>query len=210
MSAARAFAALGALAGLIGLGLQYWIMLGGMEPALATWRFFAYFTILTNTFVTLVLTRAALKPGADDGLNAPHVELMAVTSIVFVCVVYNLLLRARWDPQGWQLVADILVHQVVPIVCALYWLARPHGRLAWRDAGFAALWPLGYAIYGLTRGAFDGFYPYFFMDPTSASYAQIALNLVGLVVAFLIGASIIIAIDRTLARRALSSSAGGA
>jgi hypothetical protein len=210
VSAARALAALGALAGLVGLGLQFWIMLGTMDPALATWRFFAYFTILTNTFVTLVLARAALKPGADGGLNAPHVELMAVTSILFVCIVYNLLLRARWDPQGWQLVADVLVHQIVPILCSLYWLARPHGRLVWRDAGFAALWPLGYAIYGLTRGAFDGFYPYFFMDPTSASYAQIALNLVGLVVAFLIGASIIIAIDHTLARRALSSSAGGA
>lgn len=205
MNAARAIAALGALIGAGGLVLQYVLlyadMVGeGASPLEATWRYFVYFTILTNTFVTLVMARFALAP-SDRGLNGPRVELMAVTSILFVCVVYNLLLASRWDPQGWQKLADVTVHQIVPGVFALYWLARPHGRLVWKNAAFAALWPLAYAVYGLTRGAFDGFYPYFFMDPTSASYGAIALNLLGLVAAFLIGAALLIALDRVLARR---------
>lgn len=206
MSRARVVAIIGALTGAFGLGLQFWLLYAdmtanGSSPLEATWRYFAYFTILTNTFVTLVMARAALATESYTGLNAPRVELMAVTSILFVCIVYNLLLAARWDPQGWQKVADVVVHNVVPIIFAVFWLLRPHGSLTWRDATFAALWPLGYAIYGLSRGALDNFYPYFFMDPTALSYPQIALNLVGLVVAFLLGASVLLLISRALGRR---------
>jgi hypothetical protein len=206
VSAARVVATLGALIGFVGLGLQYWLIVTSMgaqgaSPLEATWRYFAYFTILTNTFVTLVMARAALKPESLAGLNAPRVELMAVTSILFVCVVYNLLLAARWDPQGWQKVADVIVHQIVPVVFALFWLLRPHGTLHWRDGAFAALWPAAYSVYGLTRGAFDGFYPYFFTDPTQMSWGQIALNMLGLVAAFMLGATLLIAGSRALARR---------
>jgi len=201
MSAARALAALGALTGLFGLALQFAIMLESMAPVLAAWRFFAYFTILTNCLVLLVLGRAALRAGADDGVNAPHVELMALTSILFVCAVYNVLLAPRWAPEGWQLVADIAVHQGTPLLCALYWLARPHGRLKWAHALFAALWPMGYSVYGLARGAVDGFYPYFFMDPSATPWAQVALNMAGLTAAFIVGALLVVAIDRALARR---------
>lgn len=204
MSASRALAALGALAGLVGLVLQYALMVGadGASPIEATWRFFAYFTILTNCLVTLILASAALRPGADGALNAPRIELMGLTSILFVCAVYNILLAPRWEPQGWQLAADILLHQVTPIVFALYWVARPHGRLGWRDGLFSAAWPVAYAGYGLTRGAFDGFYPYFFMDPSAAPLTQVALNLAGLTAAFVVGALLVVTADAALGRRA--------
>lgn len=203
---ARPLAALGALIGLFGLILQYVLLYGELSANGASaldvlWRFYAYFTLLTNTFVTLVFARAALKPESLEGLNAPRVELMAVTSIMFVCIVYNVLLAARWDPQGWQKVADVIVHNVVPILFLIFWGLRPHGGLKWSHAVFAGLWPLAYAIYGLSRGALDGFYPYFFMDPTAASYVQIAINVVGLFVAFLVGALLLIGISRALARR---------
>ena len=69
------------------------------------------------------------------------------------------------------------------------------------DALFAAIWPAAYAAYGLTRGQIDGFYPYFFLDPTAISWPQIALNLLGLVVAFVAGALLLIALSRVLARQ---------
>lgn len=202
---ARSVAALGALIGFFGLLLQYWLLYTdmaaeGASPLDVLWRYYVYFTLLTNTFVTLVMARAAMKPDSPAGLNAPRIELMAVTSILFVAIVYNVLLASRWDPQGWQKVADVTVHDVVPVIFALFWLSRPHGRLTWTDAVFAALWPLAYAVYGLTRGLFDNVYPYFFMNPVSASYGQIAINLAGLVVAFILGALLLIGISRALAR----------
>ena len=206
MKPARFAAIIGALVGAFGLILQFWLLYAdmtqnGATPLEATWRYFAYFTILTNTLVTLVMARAALKPESYTGLNAPGIELMAVTSILFVCVVYNLLLASRWDPQGWQKIADLIVHDAVPVIFAIFWFLRPHGSLTWRDAGVAAIWPLAYAVYGLGRGAFDHFYPYFFMDPTKVSYLIIARNLAGLVVAFLLGAALLLTVSRALARR---------
>jgi hypothetical protein len=206
VSAARAVAAIGALIGAGGLSLQFVVLYASMTaegatPIEAAWRYFAYFTILTNSFVTLVMGRAALAPQARAGLNAPRVELTAVTSILFVCVVYNLLLASRWDPQGWQKVADVTVHQIVPAVFVLFWALRPHSRLDWRDAGFAALWPAGYAAYLLTRGAVDGFYPYFFIDPTTLAWTQLALNLSALMAAFVAGALLLVGMSRTLARQ---------
>ncbi len=205
MSLARAAAAIGALIGAFALGLQYVLLFNSMSaegasPLAVTWRYFVYFTLLTNTFVTLVMVRAVLRPSEMTGLNAPRIELMAVTSIAFVGVVYNLLLASRWDPQGWQKVADVLVHNVVPVWFLVFWMLRPHGALKWRDAAFAALWPAAYAAYGLTRGAFDGFYPYFFLDPTTLSAVQIALNLLGLVTVFMIGALALIGLSRMLGR----------
>ncbi|MCC6787861.1 MAG: Pr6Pr family membrane protein [Hyphomonadaceae bacterium] len=206
MKLARPVAAFGALIGFFGLGLQYWLLYADMSAQGAsvleiTWRYFVWFTLLTNAFVTLVMARAALKPESLTGLNAPRIELMAVTSILFVCIVYNVLLASRWNPQGWQKAADVIVHDIVPVTFALFWLLRPHGSLTWRDAAFAALWPLAYAVYGLTRGLFDRFYPYFFMDPTALSYGQIALNLVGLVAAFALGALLLLSISHALGRR---------
>ncbi len=205
MSLARIVAALGALVGAFGLVLQYVLLFNDMSAQGAsalevTWRYFVYFTLLTNTFVTLVMARAAVWPDRLNGLNAPRVELMAVTSIAFVGIVYNLLLASRWDPQGWQKVADVIVHNVVPIWVLVFWLLRPHGSLKWAHAAFAALWPAAYAVYGLSRGAFDGFYPYFFLDPTALSIPQIAINLLGLVVAFILGALVLIALSRALDR----------
>lgn len=202
----HAAAILGAGVGLFGLALQYALMYvdmtgDGASPLWVTWRFFAYFTILTNTFVTLVMLRATVAPKSHKGLNAPRIELMAVTSILFVCIVYNVLLASRWDPRGWQKVADLVLHDVTPAMFALFWLLRQRSPLRWRFALFAALWPLAYAIYGLTRGAFDGFYPYFFMDPTVLSPPRIALNLVLLMAFFVFGGAALVFANRTIIRR---------
>jgi hypothetical protein len=207
--AARWVAAAGALIGAYGLYLQYVLLYTdmtaqGATAMEATWRYFAYFTILTNCFVTLVMARAAFSPLRLTGLNAPRVELMAVTSILFVGIVYNMLLASRWNPQGWQKLADVIVHDAMPVLFALFWLLRPHGALTRRDAAFAAIWPFAYAAYGLARGALDHFYPYFFMDPSTTPWPQVLLNMTGLVIAFMLGASVLVAASRAFSRRAPS------
>lgn len=212
MRAARSVAALGALIGAAALGLQYFLIVRNMGAEgstllEATWRYFVYFTILTNTFVTLVMARAALNPASREGLNAPRVELMAVTSILFVCIVYNLLLASRWDPQGLQKIADVGVHQIVPALFALFWLLRPHGGLTWRGALFCALWPTAYTVYALARGQLDGFYAYYFMDPSTMSWGALALNVAGLCAAFVAGALVLVGVDHVLARRAQAGAA---
>lgn len=165
------------------------------------WRYLCYFTVLTNTLVALVLARATLRPVDHAGLNAPRVELMAVTSILFVGAVYNLLLASQWDPQGLRKLNDVILHIGSPLLFALFWLLRPRGVLGWRDAGFAAVWPAGYTIYAQARGALDGFYPYYFTDPTRAPWPQVLLNMAGLMAAFVVAALLLVALNAAGVRR---------
>lgn len=162
------------------------------------WRYLGYFTVLTNLLVVAVLMRAALAPEERSGLNAPRFELMALTSILFVGVVYHALLASQWNPQGLQKLNDDVLHTWSPLAFSAFWLLRPRGAVTWSDALFAAFWPMAYSAYSLTRGAFDGHYPYYFMDPSSMPWLIVARNMAGLVLAFVVGALMLAAIDQRL------------
>ena len=75
-------------------------------------------------------------------------------------------------PSVMQRLAPMLHGFDGPLAFAVFWLLRPYHALSWRDAIFTALWPTAYSAYSLTRGAFDGFYPYFFMNPATMPHPQ--------------------------------------
>jgi|KBSSwiStaDraftv2_1062776.scaffolds.fasta_scaffold996491_1 hypothetical protein len=206
MSLARLVAIAGAAAGICGLMLQYFLMLGsmgaeGFGPLAITWRFLGYFTLLTNIFVALIWVRTALRPET----RMARLEAAGAVSIVMVGIIYHLLLASRWNPQGLQLVADIILHTATPILFALYWLIRPHGRLKWIDAFALVIWPLAYCPYALVRGAFDSWYAYFFLDPNHMSPVQLVTSIAGLSSVFLVCALVLIGVDKILAKRAAPS-----
>ncbi|MFZ2028878.1 MAG: Pr6Pr family membrane protein [Vitreimonas sp.] len=211
MNAARLIAIGGAIAGVGALILQFGLMFASMSDdgvgaAAIAWRYLGYFTILTNIFVAAIWIRALLRPAVP----MPRLEAAGAVSIVMVGIIYHALLANRWNPQGLQLVADFTNHTLVPILFALYWLLRPHGRLKWIDAFALVVWPLAYCPYALTRGAFDGWYAYFFLDPRHMSAAQLITSIAGLSAVFLVCALVLIAVDKVLAKRAPTISAPSA
>lgn len=173
----------------------------GATAGAGVWRYLGYFTVLTNALVVLVLAHAALNPDRPSLLASPRVELMTMTSILFVGAVYNLLLASQWDPQGLRKINDVILHDISPLAFAAFWLLRPRGGVGWRDALFAASWPFAYSVYGLARGAFDGFYPYYFMNPATTPLPQLAINMAALIAAFVAGALVLVALDRAGLRR---------
>lgn len=193
----------------IGLALQMHLLIAsfadeGRGPAEAVWRFFGYFTLLTNTLVALTATAWAVR-------RPPSARVLATVAvnIVLVGAVYHALLAQRWDPQGVQLIADRLLHTATPLLFASFWLfVVPRGLLEWRDAVWMLVYPSGYLVYALTRGAFDGFYPYWFIDLPALGSARVALNAAGLLAVFGAASLGAVAIDRALHRRRLVSAAG--
>lgn len=197
---ARGLALATALIGWAALGLQLCILvdrMGAIGPAL--WRFLGYFTLLTNLMVAVVASAMALCP--KSALAGPKARLAALTSIVLVGVVYGLLLRNVWTPTGWQKIADLGLHDVVPPLFALAWLLGRHGGLAFRDIFWAVAPGLVYLVYALTRGAADGWYAYWFLNPDTLGTERLALNIVRLAAGFLLAGTILVAADRALARR---------
>ena len=171
MRGARAIAAVAAIVGWFGLVLQLILIVDNLGPALGIWRFVGFFTILANIGSASVATAIAL--GGQGGLASARARLMALTSIVTVGIVYSLLLRSVWDPRGWQKVADATLHDVTPILFVLLWAMMPHGELKWRDLKWALIPPALYLAYALARGAIDGWYAYWFLDPSKQGLGEL-------------------------------------
>src|SRR5271168_979114 len=116
MCGMRIYAVAGALAGWFALALQLYLVLvqshTGLAMVGAVITYFSFFTILTNLLVTLVFTAIAVRPAAGrvQFLLSPSVQAGTTVYIVIVGVVYQLLLRQLWNPQGAAWVADGLLH----------------------------------------------------------------------------------------------------
>jgi len=171
----------------------------GAGVAHGIWMYVAFFTVLTNLIVAVVLTAPLLAPQSGLGrfCARPATIAGAAANIALVGIAYNLLLRHAWNPQGLQLLGDILLHDVVPIVFVGYawWYAGP-ALASLLDRARWALWPVVYFIYAIVRGAATGFYPYPFIDVGRLGYAQVLVNAIGLCLGYFLVASVLFAFDR--------------
>lgn len=197
------FAAIGwlALAGQFVVFVEAWTLAGVLERLE---KYFSYFTILTNILVALALTLPLLGPASSAAIWSRSEGVRAATTMyaVVVGVIYHLLLRATWQPQGFQIVTDTLLHTVMPLAILIDWIAfTPRGQLRWVDAAKWLAFPLAFGAWSLLHGAIGGWYPYWFIDVGELGYARVLINLVGLLAFFGIVGLIVVAIDRTLARR---------
>jgi hypothetical protein len=197
MSAGRIVAAVTALVGWLGLVLQLAIVIGQLGPASGTWRFLGYFTIISNIAVAAIATLVAL--GGKAGLAGPRARLAGLTAIITVGIVYSLLLRSMWNPRGLQKLADAALHDWSPMLFLLMWVLTPHGDLSRRDIKWAMLLPGLYLAYALGRGAIDGWYAYWFLNPASQTLAALSLSILGMLALFAIIAAIAVAVDRRIA-----------
>jgi hypothetical protein len=201
MQTMRVYAAVGGLLGWFALALQLYLMLvrdpAGMLSVVIT--YFSFFTILTNFLVALVFTAAALRPRAAWGefLLRPSLQASTAVYIAIVGMVYQLLLRHLWNPQGAQWVADVLLHSIIPVGYVLYWwLFAPRDKLSWKNALGWLVYPGAYLVYTLARGAVSGLYPYPFVDVGTLGYGGVLARAAGLMLVFLGMGLLIVAIAR--------------
>jgi hypothetical protein len=199
MRAARWVAAALALVAWSGLALQYVIFAQAVGLGLAAWRFFGFFTILSNIGIAGVATAIAL--GRGGRLAGARARLMGLTAIVTVGLVYSILLRSTWNPQGLQKLADAALHDWTPLMFAVLWALMPHGELKWSDLKWALIPPALYLAYAMARGTIDGWYPYFFLNPTLQTGTEFGVSILGTLAVFAIVAGSAIAVDMRMGRR---------
>lgn len=161
-------------------------------------NFFSYFTVLSNTLVAVVLSQAAFgrESAARRWFLGPAVSSGIAVSIVLVGLAYSLLLRHLWQPQGWQWLADELLHDVMPLLFVGYWwCCVEKGSLRLRHLLAWLLYPAGYFAYALLRGESIGVYPYPFIDVASLSYGQVLLNALAILFGFIAIGLLILGLD---------------
>lgn len=198
----RAFRGLIALTAWAGLSIQLWLLVSGGAfdtPALAVWRFLAFFTILTNLIVAVTASVSVVAPGSPAGrlVSGANARAAVVLYIALVGCVYHLVLADLWNPQGWQRVADQLLHTATPVLAVLGWiLFDAKAGLRFKAIPAMVIYPLGYALYALARGAGDGFYPYPFIDVPTLGYPRTLLNIAALALIFAVGAAAVVGVGK--------------
>jgi len=202
----KRFVAVAALAGWVGLAIQQYLifysrwstgasLLGGLI------NFFSFFTVLTNTLVVVVLSYALVQrdSAAKRFFLAPGISSGIAISIVVVSLAYNLLLRHLWQPEGFQFVADELLHDVMPTLFFIYWWrCVPKGSLRFKHIGAWVIYPLVYFAYVLLRGHLLGQYQYPFIDVDALGYPQVFVNAGGILAGFIVIALTVLGLDRLL------------
>jgi hypothetical protein len=208
-AAMRIYAAVGALLGWFALALQLYLMLVQAPPGIAALlatvlTFISFFTILTNLLVALVLSAVALRIETAWGrfFSSPSMQAGAAVYIAIVGMVYRLLLRQLWNPQGAQWVADVLLHDVIPVGYVLYWLLfAPRAGLRWKDAIDWLVYPAVYLVYILARGAVSRVYPYPFVDVNVLGYGGVLVRAAMFLLVFLGMGLIVVTVGRRIRER---------
>lgn len=202
----KRYVAAAALAGWVGLAIQQYLIFYSRWEAGASLmggliNFFSFFTVLTNTLAAVVLSYALVKrpSAAQRFFLAPAVSSGIAVSIVVVGVAYNLLLRHLWQPEGFQFIADELLHDVMPVLFALYWWrCVPKGQLRLTHIGLWMIYPLVYFGYALLRGDLLGQYQYPFIDVSTLGYPQVFVNAGGILAGFVLIALLVVGMDKSL------------
>ena len=195
------------------LALQFYLTLNlslanGMSLLQGTANYFSYFTILSNLIVALVLTGSRWSPNSRWGscFARPTTQSAAAVYITIVGLVYSLVLRGIWDPQGLQKLVDVLLHDLLPVLYLVFWFAFVQkNKLRWVDALWWLVFPTLYCGYLLVRGSRTGWYPYPFLHAANLGYAGVARNGFMLLFAFLALGLVLIAIAKGLSRRTAHS-----
>jgi hypothetical protein len=133
----RALLLLIALSGWLGLSLQLLVAArsaerGGRGAVLGILEALCYFTVLTNVLITAIATAASARANRPRLLLARGTRAAAAVYIAVVGIIYSLLRRALWSPSGLHRAADLILHDLQPLLYILWWSCfAPRGGLGW-------------------------------------------------------------------------------
>jgi hypothetical protein len=158
-------------------------------PTFKAGNFFSFFTIQTNVFAIAMLVLVVIVQPPErtilfDVIRGAVTLYIAITGVVFAVLLAGL--QESLDTHiAW---VDFTVHKLIPIVLVADWLLDPpRHRLSFRTGASWLVYPLGYLVYTLIRGANVGWYPYPFLDVSQHGYGRVLLNcvvmLIGIVAA---------------------------
>jgi len=199
------FRVVAATIGLFALALQFLLMANdpsGPDFRATIINFFSYFTILTNTLVALSMLLPVIAPASRAGqlLDKPSVRTVNAGYSAVVALVYFFFLRNVGGDDGWELLADRLLHYVMPAMVMIDWLVfGSKGQVPWAIVGTSLVIPILYGGWTLAHGALAGWYPYSFFDVTRIGYAKTLVNFGGFLCMFVAVAVALVLLDRLVA-----------
>jgi hypothetical protein len=137
---------------------------------------FAFFTIQSNIIVGITSLLLALRTDRTS-IVFRVARLTGIVAIAITFVVFHVAIAHLFEFESWSLVADRILHAIVPILAVVGWLMYGPRGLAPRGVMWLSLaFPVTWCIVTLIRGELVGWYPYHFIDVGVLGYAKVVVN----------------------------------
>ena len=169
--------------------IQFYLMIENRISSIyeTIFRFFSFFTILTNLLVGIYFLFSYInqKKGSFLFISKPGILTSVTVYITIVGLVYQFALRHVWEPKGLQMIVDELLHSIIPFLVIVFWYFYEYKNavhykviLKW------LLYPIIYLMFILLRGYFSNYYPYPFINVGILGVSKVIVNSFILVFAF--------------------------
>lgn len=159
------------------------------------------FTIHSNLIVFLTFLFNSLKRK-----DTPFLDFLKNCSVIFMSVnilTYHFLLSSGGDYEGIRIITNFTLHYLIPILVFINWIFfETKKKYRFIYIFYWMFYPLLYTIVSLVRGWFDGFYPYFFLNPNGeipfgvGSYLNVFLFMTAFSILILILGFLLIILNR--------------
>lgn len=127
------------------------------------------FTIHTNLFIALTFSVSA----GTILLRKTESKLMDFcknASLIYIIVgmlTYHFLLASGGAYSGPRIITNFTLHYLIPVLVLFNWMVLQEKKsYPYRYIIYWLVFPILYCVVSLLRGLFDGFYPYFFLNPS--------------------------------------------
>ena len=165
-------------------------------------RYWGYFTILTNSMVAGHMLLSALAPQRYPKLTSAAATTCLAGFITVVALVYYLLLVQTNETEGFRKVLDLNFHTFIPLLTVLYWfIFTPKANLKWGMVGRWILIPFGYFIYIMVLGEIIGKYPYPFFNVNEHGYTSVLIMAIGLLAFLAVMCLLYIGLGKLMSRK---------
>jgi hypothetical protein len=137
---------------------------------------FCFFTTDSNIIVGVTCLLLAIRLDRRSTVFRVF-RLAGLVGITITGIIYHVALADLQQLDSWALLADQILHTLVPIAAVVGWLMfGPRGMTSWRIAGLALLYPVIWVAFTLIRGPIVHWYPYPFIDVIAHGYAKVIVN----------------------------------
>jgi hypothetical protein len=149
--------------------------------------FLSFFTVTTNIICAVCLTMLLFFENSRTGIFfAKASTLTAITVyIVAVGLIYNIMLRGLVHQEGWEQIANELLHVVNPVIFLGFWVFYVNkSQLKYKKTFSWLIYPLLYIVFIVIRGSLINKYPYPFIDVVKLGYPKAIVNTVIILIVF--------------------------
>jgi hypothetical protein len=132
-------------------------------------------------------------------VSTPSVRAALAGYLIVIGFTYFLFLRNVGNDQGWERIADQVLHYATPALFMIDWLVFvPKGNIPWTMVGTSLVAPFLYGVWTAVHGALANWYPYPFFDATKHGHLKTSISMATFVGVFIGVALMLVVIDRIM------------